>query len=84
MCQLISTLKEFPFITSFEGVTRLIQEDSSGVPRMIVSRSKCASWVCKGCIKSVFESWYKRKDQSFEGVLRVFQWCRFVSVLFLQ
>ena len=41
------------FITSFKGVARLIQEDSSGIPWMIVSCSKCASWVCKGCVRGV-------------------------------
>ena len=39
--------------SKFQGSYKLIQEDSSGVPRMIVSCSLCASWVGKGCVKSV-------------------------------
>ena len=37
------------FIAGFNGVTRLIQEDSLGVPRIIVRCSKGVS----GCIKSL-------------------------------
>ena len=36
-------------IAGFNGVTRLIQEDSLGVPRIIVRCSMGASWVWKGC-----------------------------------
>ena len=51
------------FIAGFKRVTRLIQEDSLGVPRMIVCCSKGASWECKGCVKGV-RKLVKEEDQN--------------------